>query len=319
MTTRTLLHFAAMAAIVAPVNAAVEWHTKLDKACTLAAQQNKAVLILFTGSDWCGWCVQLKKELLTSAAFEEYISGRFVAVEIDVPNNPARVGGAQQLEKNRGLCRYFGISTFPSVLVLTAEGAAVGGFSGSADMEEAREALDAALANSAELKKVEALQGLEKARALYSIYQSIPEDLRPSAHAMKEQILALDTEDAMGLRRQHEAQKQLSQIEQQLAGVRENDFDAAVAIIDKALPTAMPENRESLEQAKINFIQLKIYKKLAQVKSVADVEKVKQMLLTEFIPAIPEEDRAEVREQIEKEFSDPERVLREQLEFCSED
>ena len=70
-----------------------------------------------------------------------------------------------------------------------------------------------------------------------------------------------------------------------------------------------------LTQCQINFLQEKIYVKLGEAKNVQDIEEVKHMLLHEFVPAIPEADREEVRLQIEREFADPEKVLKEQTGY----
>ncbi|MBR4309403.1 MAG: thioredoxin family protein [Akkermansia sp.] len=305
----------ATTAIVAPAQAATEWMTDFEAAQAKATAEGKALLVNFTGSDWCGWCVQLKKELLNTPQFSDYIATRFIAVEVDVPNNASRVGGEEKLMKNRELCRRFSITVFPSVVAMTPSGIVTGGFTGSTGLTAAKASLNAALKNAQELEAAQSLQGAQKAQALLKIYRRLPEDLRDAGATLRDEIIALDTENTTGLRDSMRAEAELMRIEQQLQPLVTTDLNAAIRFIDEALKTAMPVNREVLEQAKINFLQQKIYTKLGAAKNVQDIEEVKLMLLNEFVPAIPEDDREEVRLQIEKEFADPAKVLKEQTGY----
>ena len=55
-------------AMVAPSFAA-EWLTELPAAQAKAAAENKAILVDFTGSDWCGWCIRLRKNVFDTPEF----------------------------------------------------------------------------------------------------------------------------------------------------------------------------------------------------------------------------------------------------------
>ena len=37
------------------------WHTDMTKATEIAINEKKPLLLFFTGSDWCGWCIRLQK------------------------------------------------------------------------------------------------------------------------------------------------------------------------------------------------------------------------------------------------------------------
>lgn len=302
-------------AIMAPAWGATEWMTDFESAQTKAQEENKALLVNFTGSDWCGWCVQLKKELLNTPQFTDYIAPHFIAVEVDVPNNASRVGGEENLMKNRELCRRFSISVFPSVVVMTPTGFVTGGFTGSTGFTAAKAALNAALKNAQALQAAQTLQGAAKAQELLKIYRRLPEDLQDAGAALRDEIVTLDTENTTGMRDTLRAEAELMRIEQQLHQAQTKSIDDAIRLVDEALKTAMPVNRDVLKLAKINFIQEKIYVKLGEAKNVQDIEEVKHMLLHEFVPAIPEADREEVRLQIEREFADPEKVLKEQTGY----
>lgn len=67
--------------------AAADWQTDFSAAQTAAQKDNKAILLDFTGSDWCGWCIKMKKDSLDQKAFQEFADKKLVLVEVDFPNN----------------------------------------------------------------------------------------------------------------------------------------------------------------------------------------------------------------------------------------
>ena len=89
-----------------------------------AKTEKKMVLLDFTGSDWCGWCVKLDKEVFSKTEFKTYAKDNLVLVELDFPR------GKQQSkmlkEQNEKLQKEFGIRGFPTIIVLNPEGQKVG-------------------------------------------------------------------------------------------------------------------------------------------------------------------------------------------------
>src|SRR5438093_216309 len=63
------------------------WYTDYEKALEKAKAENKNVLLDFTGSDWCGWCMKMDKDVLKTKEFKEYASKNLVLVEVDFPQN----------------------------------------------------------------------------------------------------------------------------------------------------------------------------------------------------------------------------------------
>lgn len=61
------------------------WGTDYDAALEQAAQEGKTVLVLFTGSDWCSWCIKLRRETLEKKAFQNFASENLVLVYMDMP------------------------------------------------------------------------------------------------------------------------------------------------------------------------------------------------------------------------------------------
>jgi len=97
----------------------VRWLSDLEEGLKQAREEKKAVLVDFTGSDWCGWCIRLKKEVFDQKAFAAVTKG-FVLVELDYPQKKKQDPAVQA--KNKAIAEKFAIEGFPTVLLLTAEG-----------------------------------------------------------------------------------------------------------------------------------------------------------------------------------------------------
>ncbi|OAI43438.1 hypothetical protein AYO41_00065 [Verrucomicrobia bacterium SCGC AG-212-E04] len=109
---------------------ASEWQTNYEKALATAKTENKLVLLDFTGSDWCGPCIALKKNVFSQAKFLEYAKKHFVLVEIDYPQKSVLADDLKQ--QNEKLKKQYGIDRkgYPTVIVVNSEGKIIGEFNG---------------------------------------------------------------------------------------------------------------------------------------------------------------------------------------------
>ena len=92
-----------------------------DAALKKAADENKTVLALFTGSDWCIWCKRLEGEVLSQKAFSDEVGKTFVPVFLDFPSDKSLVKEAT-LKRNRELSKKYSVRGYPTVLLLDAKG-----------------------------------------------------------------------------------------------------------------------------------------------------------------------------------------------------
>ncbi len=100
------------------------WKTDLEAALAEAKSQNRYVLVDFTGSDWCGWCIKLDKEVFSQEAFKRFAADNLILVEIDFPRKASQ---SKELKaKNKKLAEKYGIRGFPTILVLSPDGGLVG-------------------------------------------------------------------------------------------------------------------------------------------------------------------------------------------------
>ena len=109
---------------------AAEWQTDYAKALESAKAQNKRVLLDFTGSDWCGPCIQLKKRAFSRPEFESYAEKNLILVEIDYPQRKKQ--SAALVKQNENLSKQYGIDEkgFPTLVLLDPAGKIVREMSG---------------------------------------------------------------------------------------------------------------------------------------------------------------------------------------------
>jgi len=114
------------------VNAAEAiWHTDLPKAQAQAKTENKIVLMDFTGSDWCGWCIKFRKDVLDTEEFKTYAAKNVVLVELDYPIKKEQ--SADLKKANSELKDKYNINGYPTLVVLDKNGKEIGRQEGYAE------------------------------------------------------------------------------------------------------------------------------------------------------------------------------------------
>ena len=102
----------------------LQWVTDLPQAQAQAKTDNKLVMMDFTGSDWCGWCIKLHREVFSKPEFAEYAKKNLVLVEVDFPRGKKQT---EELKKaNQALQEKYKIEGYPTIIILNGEGKQVG-------------------------------------------------------------------------------------------------------------------------------------------------------------------------------------------------
>ncbi|MFN8345988.1 MAG: thioredoxin family protein [Spirosomataceae bacterium] len=102
------------------------WGNDFDKAKTEANQNHKYILLNFCGSDWCGPCIKLKKDIFESADFGQYAEEHLVLVRADFPRQKKNQLDARQTAHNEALAeKYNNQGKFPLTLLIDADGKVV--------------------------------------------------------------------------------------------------------------------------------------------------------------------------------------------------
>lgn len=100
------------------------WLTDWEAAKAQAQRTNKPILINFTGSDWCGWCIRLKKEVFSQEEFKSWAGQKVVLFEADFPRQKALPPNLTA--QNEKLAQQFQISGYPSIIFVDGNGKQLG-------------------------------------------------------------------------------------------------------------------------------------------------------------------------------------------------
>ena len=93
------------------------WSTDLEKAFAQAKKENKAVLVEFTGSDWCPPCIAMTKNVFSKKEFVAAASKKYILVELDFPKGDNPIA-----DKNDPYAEKYKVEGFPTVILFDSEG-----------------------------------------------------------------------------------------------------------------------------------------------------------------------------------------------------
>lgn len=115
-----------LALITATVSAlaAAGWQTDFAAAQAAAKKDDKAILLDFTGSDWCGWCIKMKKDSLDQKAFQEFADKKLVLLEVDFPNNKKQTDAVKK--QNEDLQKRYQVEGYPTFVLVDGDGKELG-------------------------------------------------------------------------------------------------------------------------------------------------------------------------------------------------
>ena len=124
----------ATGALAAHVSAAEagKWTQDYDAAMALARKEKLPVILNFTGSDWCGWCKLMQRQVFSKGEFAAWAAGRVVLVTIDFPRDQSLVPERFRT-RNGTLATMYGIRGYPTYVVLDAAGEVAGRLGASRD------------------------------------------------------------------------------------------------------------------------------------------------------------------------------------------
>lgn len=97
---------------------ALVWHTDVKKAVEIAKKEDKPIFMFFTGSDWCGWCIRLQKEVFKTPEFESWAKKNVVLVELDFPRRTPQEEAVKS--QNAQLQQMFAVQGYPTVWLVKA-------------------------------------------------------------------------------------------------------------------------------------------------------------------------------------------------------
>lgn len=100
------------------------WGTDLPGALNQARSDNKMVLLDFTGSDWCPWCIKFDHDVLSTGEFADYAKSKLVLVQLDFPRTKPQSDDLKQA--NAALAKRFNVDGYPTYVLLNPAGNELG-------------------------------------------------------------------------------------------------------------------------------------------------------------------------------------------------
>lgn len=96
------------------------WESNFETALQKAKAENKAVLVNFTGSDWCQWCIKLSDEVFSKSEFADYAEENLILVKLDFPRSIEQSNETKMY--NNQLAQRYGVQGFPTILLFNPQG-----------------------------------------------------------------------------------------------------------------------------------------------------------------------------------------------------
>ena len=162
-----------------------KWTQDYDAAVKYAKENKKHILLNFTGSDWCGWCKLMDKQVFAMAAWKAYAAQNLALVYIDFPRNTSLVP-AKFVQRNKDLQSKHNVSGYPTYLLVSADGSTVLGKTG-AGREKTPEIFAAELAAIIKANKITELKLPESFGVSSSEISSVNKALLDFAGQSKEE------------------------------------------------------------------------------------------------------------------------------------
>ncbi|MCP5537654.1 MAG: thioredoxin family protein [Akkermansiaceae bacterium] len=234
------------------------WMTDFDAAKAKAKKEGKDLLVDFTGSDWCGWCIKLDKEVFQQDAFKEAVPKDFILVELDFPSKKEIPEALKN--QNKALRDAFSISGFPTVMLCDADGrpyAKTGYQRGGAEayvthLDELRKQKKQRDDNFAAAGK---LEGPARARALELALSVVPPKCLGIYQEELNQIALADPDDASGFTARYKAEVATKALQTLMHPLfKERDFAAVSVKVDEFIKESQPTG-EALQTAMLYKLQ----------------------------------------------------------------
>jgi len=112
---------------IAVIGFSQDWKYNFEEAKELAKQQDKNIILIFSGSDWCAPCIKLEKNIWESEAFQKESAENWILVKANFPRKKANQLSEEQNNHNRNLAEKYNIEgSFPLVVLLDNTGKVLG-------------------------------------------------------------------------------------------------------------------------------------------------------------------------------------------------
>lgn len=287
---------------------ALEWMRDLDAAAEKASAEHKLLLVEFTGSDWCKFCIAQKKNVLGKPEFVSWVEKYCIPVEIDVPNNAARVGGEKQKQLNKFICDEYGVRSFPTLKVMTPEKVAVGGYSGAQPNPRSAVArLEKSFPAAKRLEAALSKNGAERTEALAAIYRELSAAERPYQFALLRLLAESDSANTTGLVPEYRRLAQMKRLQRGLAEFL--TVEERLACLEREWENIEPGNEGDLRRFKGQLLRNLALQQGNQARTVDDVIVARDTMLQSLEYVDTPQEREQLQLFIDTFYADPEAIF----------
>lgn len=260
------------------------WSHDFEAAKKQAASEKKDLLLDFTGSDWCGWCIKLNDEVFKKEPFKAGVKDSFVLVELDYPNDKSKLSEETQ-KQNKELGEKYAIQGYPTILLCDAEGKPYAATGYQPDgPEKYVEHLNELRGNKA--KRDEAFAsaakstGVEKAKALVAALDAMELEDAMVANFygdITKQITTADPKDETGFAKKAAAKKRFADFQNKLQEFgQKQDHDGALGLVEKTIKEGDLSKDDTQQVMMIRAAILLEQKKFDDALKAADAAKAFQ-------------------------------------------
>lgn len=229
------------------------WSHDMAAAMKQAKEEKKDLLMDFTGSDWCGWCIKLNEEVFSQEAFKKDAPSHFILVELDFPNDTSHLSEETQ-KQNAEWRDKLAVAGYPTIFLADEQGrpyAQTGYQDGGADKYVAHlaELREKRVERDKGFAAAEKAKGVDKAKALDTAMDAVGEDLALNAYADQvKEIIKLDAKNEAGLKEKYEQKLAGVEFDKVILGARQSfDGQNAEAIL-KSIDDAIAKYNPSKER-----------------------------------------------------------------------
>lgn len=250
------------------------WMTDFAAAKKKAAAEKKDLLVDFTGSDWCGWCIKLNKEVFQHDAFKKGVAEKFVLVELDYPRDKS--GQSEEVQKqNAELQKVYSVRGFPTILMMDAQGrpfAKTGYQAGGPEkyVTHLDELQAKRVTRDEGLAAADKLEGIAKAEALVKVLKTLPEQHLSHYSDITDQVAKLDPEDKSGFVADQKFKQTLSEFKAKITGDMRTDIDSVPASVDAFISEHKLTGEHKQELLGIKMAPLMRSQKFEEAEKVLD-------------------------------------------------
>lgn len=253
------------------------WTSDYEAALKQASDEKKNLLIDFTGSDWCGWCIKLDKEVFSHDEFKTGVKDTLVLVELDYPRDKSKLT-EEVIAQNASLKDKYAIKGYPTILLTDEDGkpfARTGYQAGGPEkyVTHLNELIALRAKRDNAFAEAEKADGVEKAKAMVAALQAMALDDALVAEFYADEIAtikAADPSDESGYLKGLETKKKFAKFQNELNTLGSaKDFEGALKLTEEALASGDFEEEQRIQIAMFKgIINMQLGKKDDALKSL---------------------------------------------------